>query len=93
MKQSRQMEERYMLLELEIKRERREAKAEGIAQGIAQGKAEDVLELLEDLGSVPEELREIIMQERSLDILKKWHKLAARAESMEEFMKGMKQSK
>lgn len=76
-----------MLLELEIKRERREAKAEGKAEG----KAEDVLELLEGLGSVPEDLREVIMQEKNLDVLKKWLRLAAKSVSVEEFRNGMEE--
>ncbi len=72
-----------MLLELEIKRERREAKAEG--------KAEDILALLEDLGPVPEEVCETIMQEKKLNVLEGWLRLAARAKNMEEFLKGMKE--
>jgi len=40
-------------------------------KGRAEGKAEAVLELLEDLGDVPEELRRKIMEQRDLDILKK----------------------
>lgn len=83
-KQNRQMEERYMLLELEIKRERREAKAEG--------KAEDVLELIEGLGPVPEDLREVIMQEKNLDVLKKWLRLAAKSASVEEFRNRMEEN-
>ncbi len=76
-----------MLLELEIKRERREAKAEGKAEG----KAEDILALLEDLGPVPEEVCETIMQEKELNVLEGWLRLAARAKNMEEFLKGMKE--
>lgn len=48
-------------------------------------KAESVLELLEDLGEIPEELKEKIMSQRDMEILKKWHKLAARAESLGQF--------
>lgn len=88
-KQSRQMEERYMLLELEIKRERKEAKAEGKAEG----KAEDIIELLEDFGAVPEELRDTIMQEQDLSVLKNWLKLAARVGSLEQFLNQMNEVK
>ena len=49
-----------MLLE-ELLKEEREA---GRTEGLAQGKAEAVLELLSDLGEVPEELREKILGEK-----------------------------
>lgn len=56
-------------------------------EGKAEGKAEDVLELLEDLEPVPEELRERIMKEKNLETLRKWVKQAARADSVESFMR------
>lgn len=62
---------------------------EGIAKGKARGKAEDILELLEDYGSVPEQLAEEISSQQDLDILKKWLKLAAQAKSIEEFTEKM----
>ena len=55
------------------------------SEGKAEGKAEDILDLLEDLGKVPDTLREVIMAEKDLDKLKKWHKTAARAKSVEQF--------
>lgn len=55
----------------------------------AEGKAEDVLELLEENGTVPEELKERIMMETDLSMLKKWLKAAAKAESVEQFIKDM----
>lgn len=48
-----------------------------------------VLELLEELGRIPEEIREKILSERNLEILKKWHKTAAKAESIEQFLVNM----
>ena len=56
------------------------------AEGRAEGRAEMVLELLEDKGSVPDALRERIMQERDLELLRKWHKAAAGAESVGQFL-------
>ena len=44
---------------------------------------------MEELGPVSDKVREKIMTEKSLETLKKWHKLAAKAESMEEFLKAM----
>ena len=56
------------------------------AEGRAEGKAEDILELLEDIGNVSDELKERIMKEKNLEILRKWHKAAARAENLEQFL-------
>lgn len=48
-------------------------------------RAESILDLLEDMSPVPEELREKILGQKDLDILKKWFRLAACAESVEKF--------
>ena len=49
------------------------------------GKAESIIELLEEPGPVPEELRKKIMKERDAETLKGWLKLAAKAASVEDF--------
>ena len=77
-KESRKMEERYMLLEELLKTERNEGKAEG--------KMEGILDLLEDLGEVPDDLRVMIEEETSLSKLRSWLKAAAKAESIHQFM-------
>ena len=46
---------------------------------------EDIMELLEDYGVIPEELHIKILSEQDPDTLKKWHKLAAKVSSMDEF--------
>ena len=51
----------------------------------AEARAEDITDLLSDLGDIPEEIKEKLRQEQDLDTLKKWLKLAARAKSMEQF--------
>lgn len=51
----------------------------------AEGKAEFILELLEDIGTVPEDVKARILKERDLDTLGQWHRAAARAESVEQF--------
>ena len=58
---------------------------EGYAKGRAEGKAEDILELLGDLGEIPNVLQERIRKETNLQVLSKWLKAAARAESIAEF--------
>lgn len=69
----------------DVQETRRVSREEGKTVGIAIGKAEDILELLADAGTVPEALRERILGETDLDTLKKWVKLAARVESIDEF--------
>ncbi len=82
-KESREMGARYMIFR-EMLEEQREA---GFSEGKAEGKAEDVLDLLQELpGRVPEELKERIFAERDLMVLKRYHRLAASAESVEEFI-------
>jgi predicted transposase/invertase (TIGR01784 family) len=51
----------------------------------AEGKAEAVIELLEDLGDLSDSLKACIMEQTDLELLKKWHKAAAKATSIEEF--------
>ena len=87
-KASREMEERYMLLEELLKEERENGRIEGKAEG----KAESILELLSDLGEVPEELRKKILGEKDLDILKSYLKKASASKTIEEFQKLIDQS-
>ena len=46
---------------------------------------EDIMELLEDYGVIPEELHKKVLSEQDPDTLKKWLKLAAKVSSMDEF--------
>lgn len=59
--------------------------SQGIAQGITQGITKSILELLEDLGTVPENVREMLEKQDDMEKLSKWHKLAARSSSLKEF--------
>ena len=80
-----------------LNREKAEGKAEGWAQGKAEGwtqgkaegrvedRAEAVIELLEDLGELSDSLKTCILEQNDLELLRKWLKVAARAESIEEF--------
>ncbi len=67
----------------------KDGRAEGWKDGRAKGKAEDraeaVIELLEDLGALSDSLKTCIMEQTDLELLKKWHKAAAKAASIEEF--------
>ncbi|MCM1539457.1 MAG: hypothetical protein NC254_13795, partial [bacterium] len=60
---------------------------EGLAEGMIQAKISDILDLLDDLGDVPPSLQETISAQTEEETLRMWHKLAAKAESIEDFIK------
>ena len=74
-----------------------EGKKQGIIEGRVEGRAEgrkeecidNIIQYLEELSDVPEELREKIMAEQDLSVLRRWIKLAAKADSIEQFMSEM----
>lgn len=79
---------------------------EGMAQGITIGEAQGItigeargdlyrsrqmiLDLLEDLGEIPKDIRDRICTEESTELLRRWHKAAARAENFNDFRIQMK---
>lgn len=73
--------------------ERRGAYEEGYGEGYGEGydkaalrtKVESVFELLEEYGTLPEDLKKKISLEQDKRVLSKWLKLAARVNSIEEF--------
>lgn len=67
----------------------RDAREDAIAEGKVEAKIEDILELLLELGEVPEKLQTRISEEKDLEVLRKWHRLAARCESVTEFEEKM----
>ena len=84
-KVSREMERKFMTLEELIKDERKLARAEGKAEGTI----DCIFSLLESLGELPNELIKRISEEKNLEQLNVWHKLAAKTDSIEQFMKEM----
>ena len=88
-KQSREMGARYMTWHEMLEEERDEGRMEGREEGRIEARIDSILELLEDLGEIPEELRDKIEEQEDLAILKVWHKLAAKAESIEQFIEQM----
>lgn len=54
-------------------------------EGMQQAKQEDVLELLEEIGTIPEMLEKQIREQCDMEVLKRWLKLAAKVETIEEF--------
>ena len=90
-KTSREMEEQYMLLEELIKEEREDARQQALLEGrelgISEGRISDILELLSDLGEVPEDIRKTLEEETDSEVLKICLKQAVKAASMDEFRK------
>lgn len=87
LKRWRGLEAKYMTFEELLKRRESKGKAEGITEGIA----ETVLTFLEVYGTVPEDVRERILSERHIEVLKNWTKLAAQVDSVEEFVSKMQE--
>ena len=86
-KASADMEVEYMKMEERERIIRDEGVEFGKQIGIINGKIEAVLELLEDKGEVPEKVKTEIFAETDLEVLKKWLRLAAKSETIEEFCK------
>ena len=96
-KQDREMEEKYMLLEELLKDEREVGRKEGLEQGRSEGifegrnsgMAESLQMFLSKFGVLPEELQKKISEENNEKILQDWIKTASRAASLEEFISKM----
>ena len=77
------------ILDTNARRILNQGRAEGIAEGRAEGRVEGIadmtISLLDDIGEVPEALSKIIYEQNDINILEKWHKTAAKAQSIEEF--------
>ena len=61
--------------------------AAGEAKGEALGIAKSVCSLLEDICDLPDSWRDRILAEMNTDTLSGWHKIARRAENLEDFLK------
>ena len=51
------------------------------------GRVEDIMDLLEEIGETSSALEKLIMEQTDLEVLRRWHKLAAKAEAIEAFEK------
>ena len=72
-----EVKEEYMTLEDIIYFEREEERVQAI------------LDLLEDYGEIPDSLKQRLEEEIRFDVLKAWHKLAAKVESISDFEEKM----
>lgn len=62
-----------------------EGREQGFQEGELRGRAEILIETLEDLGNVPQELKDHIYKVKDIDVLKGYLKYAVKAQSIEEF--------
>ena len=68
-----------------LKEGREKGREEGRKEGRQLGKADLILELLEDIGRIPDDLHSHIQKEQDKKRLKEWCRLAAHVKSVEEF--------
>lgn len=80
-------EERFLAKEKEYSWE--DGNKAGKVKGRVMGRAESILEILEELGTVPEGLRRRLLEETDLQRLKNWLKEAIKAASIEDFAENM----
>ncbi len=64
-------------------------RAESRNEGIIDGQIEYILDLLSDIGEVPDMIKNKIQSQKDPATLKRWFKLAARCDSLEDFMNQM----
>ncbi len=62
-----------------------QGREEGREEGEVKGRIEDILELLEDIGEPSEMLRDYIIEQNDLEVLRRWLKMAAKANSIKDF--------
>lgn len=86
-KENEEIGVRYMQKWEELAYAKEDGREEGRAEGKAEGIAELILEFLSEYGEIPEDLKEEILSQKDLGELSRWSKLAARAGSIEEFIK------
>ena len=85
-KASREMEERYMLLEELIEDEREQGRIEGKIEGKIENTQQILLKILSKTGEVPEKVREIILKEEDQDVLDGYLDKALSSETCEQFL-------
>ena len=64
----------------------------GRTDGILESKQEDILEILAFRGDVPDDIRQLIVNQTDLDVLKAWHRKAIAAPSISDFIQSLNQN-
>ena len=96
-RESREMEERFMLLELLLQDERREGRKEGREEGRKEGRkagelegAQEMLQMaLNRFGELSENLLKTLHQQQDIEVIRKWMETALQAESLDDFISKM----
>ena len=88
-RKSREMEERFMLLELLLKDERREGREEGRKTGQLE-EAQGMLQMaLNRFGELPENLLKTLHQQQDIEVIRDWMKIALKSQSLDDFISKM----
>lgn len=75
--------------EIHLKNLQEEGWKKGLEEGQRLTRIEDILDLLSEIGTIPDSLHQQITTETNLDTLRQWTKNAARCHSIEEFIDKM----
>lgn len=81
-----EVKQAYMHYEEIIYYERKEAAEAAAKAAIKEARVQDILDLLEEYGEVPEAVKLRLDEEEDVDTLKQWHKLAAKVDSIDAFV-------
>ena len=88
-KGNREMEERFMLLELLLKDERREGREEGRKTGQLE-EAQGMLQMaLNRFGELPDNLLKTLHQQQDIEVIRNWMQIALKAQSLDDFISKM----
>jgi len=86
-----EVKQEYMTFEQFLYFEKKEAAEEAAKEATEKTMREDrrsmLLDILQDLGTVPQELKAHVEKEEDPELLRQWCRLAAKAESIQEFEK------
>ena len=77
----------------DVQETRRVSRAEGRTEGRIAETSENILAFLRETGPIPEEVKKRILEETDLETLRGWLRVAARAESAEEFCNQISEKK
>ena len=85
-KASREMEERFMLLEELLKDEHRQGVKEGIQKGELKATREILEMTLARFGQLPDDLLKTLHEQQDTEIIKNWMQVALTVQSLDEFI-------
>ena len=75
----------FMYLDELIAWHRKDGFNDGFTEASKNTLVNNIFDLLNDYGEIPEDLKEQINNQKDISILRQWLKLAARADSIEDF--------